>query len=709
MTRKITLFIAALFLCGVMQAQNYHWSYNYHDYESNFPLIGEVYINGEVVASSDFEIAAFVGNQVRATEFLFEADPVNFSGHYYAWLGVAYNNAGETVTFKLYDHSTDTEYDNCSTTVLTNANGYGEMWDPVIIEFTVETPISYGPEYPWIPGNYENYMYMETQIQINGVPVTNTNWEVGAFCGDECRGLGDADNWWVSPVDNSDILEMVVGGATGDVINFYLYDVINQEIFHGFCTITLDWMDDDIGDMFEPFVLNFIDDITILDGGYWNVEETWSNGEIPEEFSDVIIAGEVIIPSGYTAYAGEITFTEGGSLTIEPGGELLHSNEIPVIMQMNIDGYLNREDENNSGYRLIASPITPNVTVESTELVTPNNYSFVDLYCFDQSETLEWRNYKQNEFNTLDLKKGYLYASEQNAFATFTGMTLPTNGISVSQDLVYCANAPHGNMCGWNLLGNPFTCKAYIDMPFYVLDPTGSEVVAATEQDTIYPLRGFFVQATEEDQTCTFTTTAPQAKSTLNITLSQNRSIKDNAIIRFDGGRTLGKFQLNQNQAKIYIPQDNKDYAVANANENGEMPINFTTDKNGTYTISINAKEISFCYLHLIDNLTGVDVDLLQTPIYSFDARTSDYASRFKLVFATGVSNDDVFGFYNNGNWIINNDGDATLQVIDVTGRIMSSEEIHGCYSKHIEAVPGVYMLRLINGVDTKVQKIIVK
>jgi len=253
------LFIAALLLCGTMQAQNYHWSYNYHDYESNFPLIGEVYINDEVVASSDFEIAAFVGDQVRATELLFEADPVNFPGHYYAWLGVAYNNAGETVIFKLYDHSTGTEYDNCSTTVVTNANGYGEMDDPVIIEFTVEEPISYGPEYPWVvSGGFENYMYLEAQIQINGVPVTNTNWEVGAFCGEECRGLGDADNWWVSPLDQSNILEIVVGGATGDLINFYLYDVTNQEVYPAICTVSLDWVDDDIGDMFDLFVLNFV-------------------------------------------------------------------------------------------------------------------------------------------------------------------------------------------------------------------------------------------------------------------------------------------------------------------------------------------------------------------------------------------------------------------------------------------------------------------
>ena len=58
---------------------------------------------------------------------------------------------------------------------------------------------------------------------------------------------------------------------------------------------------------------------------------------------------------------------------------------------------------------------------------------------------------------------------------------------------------------------------------------------------------------------------------------------------------------------------------------------------------------------------------------------------------------------------MINNDGDATLQVIDLTGRVLSSEAIHGSVSKAIQAAPGVYMLRLINGNDVKVQKVVVR
>ena len=624
------LFIAALFLYGAMQAQNYHWSYNYHDYENNFPFIGEVYLNGEVVASSDFEIAAFVGDQVRATEFLFEADPDNYPGHFYAWLGVSYNNAGETVTFKLYDHATGTEYDDCSTTVLTNANGYGETWDPVIIEFTVETPISYGPEYPWIPGNnYENYMYLETQIQIDGVPVTNTNWEVGAFCGDVCRGLGDADNWWVSPVDQSNILEIVVGGATGDVINFYLYDVTNQEVYPAICAVALDWIDGDIGDMYEPFVLNFV---------------------TMQTFTKEI--------AGYT-------------------------------------------DGSNDHYYLLASPIGE-VSPENVTNMLSNDY---DLYYFDQSSDLEWINYVGDDggYNLVS-GKGYLYANNANVMLTFTGFPYSGNG---EVSLTYDANA---NFPGWNLVGNPFAQTAYITKPYYTMNDDGSEVIAVSG-DSIEAMEGIFVIANEDGEIMTFSTEEPDRSAALVMNVTTNRGTAiDRAIVRFGEESTLPKFMLNGNNTKLYIPQDNKDYAVVSTNSDmGEMPVNFKAEKNGTYTLSFSSVEVSFSYLHLIDNLTGADIDLLENPNYTFNAQTTDYATRFKLVFATGNATDDNFVFFSNGNWLINNDGKAIVQVVDVTGRILKSEQIEGCYSLNINAAPGVYMFRLINGNDMKVQKVVVR
>lgn len=632
MTRKITLFIAALFLCGAMQAQSYHWSYNYHDYENNFPFIGEVYLNGEVVASSDFEIAAFVGDQVRATEFLFEADPDNYPGLYYAWLGVAYNNTGETVTFKLYDHATNTEYDNCSTTVLTNADGYGETWDPVVVEFT--TPISYGPEYPWVvSGGFENYMYLETQIQIDGVPVTNTNWEVGAFSGDECRGLGDADNWWVSPVDNSNILEIVVGGATGDVINFYLYDVTNQEVFPGVCIVSLDWVDGDIGDMYEPFVLNYV----------------------PAQ-----------------------TFTK------------------------QITGYTSGL---NDHYYLLASPIGE-VSPTDVDKMLRNDF---DLYYFDQAQNLEWINYEGGDGNfNLEAGKGYLYANSADVTLTFTGVPYQGDGkvtLNKTEDAIWE---------GWNLVGNPFAETAYIEKDFYRMNAEGTNLIAPDPNDqAIAAMEGIFVVADNDGEILTFSTQALSAKSAalvMNITRNNRGAAVDRAIIRFDNENTLPKFTLNERSTKLYIPQDNKDYAVVSANNDGEMPLYFKAAENGTYNLDFSKESVDFSYLHLIDNITGTDIDLLINPSYSFDARTTDYASRFRLVFSTQSNNNDHFAFISNGQIILNGvDANATIQVIDALGRVVVSRTVGGQSISTKGMTAGVYVLRLIEGNETRTQKILVK
>ena len=85
------------------------------------------------------------------------------------------------------------------------------------------------------------------------------------------------------------------------------------------------------------------------------------------------------------------------------------------------------------------------------------------------------------------------------------------------------------------------------------------------------------------------------------------------------------------------------------------------------------------------------------------------------MVFAsTGSATDSpstgsaTFAFENNGNWIILNEGRATLQVIDMTGRVILCRD--GVHTVSTSGIPaGVYVLRLINGDDVKVQKVVVK
>ena len=101
----------------------------------------------------------------------------------------------------------------------------------------------------------------------------------------------------------------------------------------------------------------------------------------------------------------------------------------------------------------------------------------------------------------------------------------------------------------------------------------------------------------------------------------------------FNEGSKLGKFYFGTQNANIYIPQGNEEYAIAFSEGQGEMPLNFKAEENGTYTISVDVDNVELAYLHLIDNMTGADIDLLAMPSYTFTAKTTDYESRFKLVF----------------------------------------------------------------------------
>ena len=69
----------------------------------------------------------------------------------------------------------------------------------------------------------------------------------------------------------------------------------------------------------------------------------------------------------------------------------------------------------------------------------------------------------------------------------------------------------------------------------------------------------------------------------------------------------------------------------------------------------------------------------------------------------------DDFAFFSNGSFVINNEGQATLQVVDVTGHIVKSETINGCANVKVDAATGIYMLRLVNGENVKVQKVVAR
>ena len=330
-----------------------------------------------------------------------------------------------------------------------------------------------------------------------------------------------------------------------------------------------------------------------------------------------------------------------------------------------------------------------------------------DLYWFDQTQALEWQNYKQGEGFRLVSGMGYLYANKDDVTLTFSGMPYDGDGtVSLVKD-------QEAYFSGWNLVGNPFNETAYIDRPFYRMNASGTEINSEAETGGIEKMEGVFVIAEEDGESLTFSTTMPETKSArLDLNLSNGRGVIDRAIIRFDEGRTLPKFQLRNNSTKLYIPQDNTDYAVVNAESIGELPISFKASENGVYTLTVSETFHSpLSTLHLIDNLTGTDTDLLATPSYTFEAKTTDYANRFRLVFSTeDADNSDQFAFFSDGKLIVLHEGDATLEVMDAAGRVLHTQTIQGgCTETSMPYAPGVYVIRVTTNQRVQTQKMLIK
>ena len=354
-------------------------------------------------------------------------------------------------------------------------------------------------------------------------------------------------------------------------------------------------------------------------------------------------------------------------------------------------------------YYLIASPIGT-VPVENVDKLLSNSF---DLYYFEQANEKEWVNYNQGTdnapgFTTLEIGKGYLYANSEDVTLTFSGS-------AYTDDCIIELEMADGSFSGMNLVGNPYATDAFIDRPFYRMNSTGTEIMTEESTGAIEAMEGVFVYAETNDEQMEFSKEPLTKRSMLTLNLTQGRNVIDRAIVNFGEGRQLPKFQLKETSTKVYLPVNGTDYAVACTKNQGEMPVSFKAESNGNYALSFDTENVELGYLHLIDNMTGKDVDLLSTPSYTFEAKSTDYANRFKLVFATGNADDNDFAFFSNGSFVINNEGNATLQVMDVTGRMISSENINGCANVNVNAAPGVYMIRLINGENVKVQKVVVR
>ena len=433
------------------------------------------------------------------------------------------------------------------------------------------------------------------------------------------------------------------------------------------------------------------------------------------------------------------TFTVNGSLVspsvdnliLEDGACLIHNTPgVMATVKKNISGF----GTGNGNWYLVASPMVENVAV------TPFATGEYDLYRYNEP-THYWWNSKtptpcegeggeDHHFDDLANGTGYLYGNGVDFELSLPGELQPSNE-SVDVTLSYTSSL--NALIGFNLIGNPFPCQASVSgdiaPDFYVMNVYGDELEISTD-NTVNPFEGIFVQATGENAIATFhrhvAAKGEAVPSCFDITVSEGRHNIDRARVRFGEGCGLNKFSLNENSAKIYIPVEKQDYASVYVSHRNMLPLNFKPAKNGTYTLNFDLNNMDLDYLHLIDNLTGADIDLMAAAAstsststtgsasYSFEAKMTDYPSRFKLMFAKNQQLDEAidsdFLYYADGQlFVFSADGKGTLEIIDATGRIVMVENVNGYFCKSMSLKSGVYVTLLISDKTMKTQKFVVK
>ena len=209
----------------------------------------------------------------------------------------------------------------------------------------------------------------------------------------------------------------------------------------------------------------------------------------------------------------------------------------------------------------------------------------------------------------------------------------------------------------------------------------------------------------------------------VNLYLSSEQGCADVTVIEFERPEWSGALkmkELRQGNGLFYAQHDNTHYAALFAKEGAErVPLWFEAKEDDVFTIKWNTANGDFLSMYLIDNLTGVTYDMLTNDSYTFEGHVGDYPSRFYIVFKLHddpeepetqeepESDGHHFAFFDGSQWVVT--GDGMLDFIDLHGHILSRYDVHGQRRVSLPVVAsGMYLFRLSNSEEVKLQKIIV-
>ena len=487
-------------------------------------------------------------------------------------------------------------------------------------------------------------------------------------------------------------------------------------------------------------------DLTVVNGATLRVNGT----DVTVKSLTVNAGGNVEIEPGKSLTVTG-TFVNSGTLTIKSDATATGSLIVngTVSGNVTIERYIAAWGSGTQGWHFLSAPVAGQDF--QPEFVPNPPTTSEDFYLWDEPNS-QWVNSKLGSgpftFNEASFGtefvtgKGYLVSYASNVTKNFTGV--PNNSDVSNIALTYTSTSAAK---GWNLLGNPFpsgltwnvsswkpgntiisgTAKIVNSLNASYEDITGVEIIPAMNGFLVYNSAATSLSIPEDSRTHS------------NNWYKQGNELEKLVLKVIDlDGQTAQKTQLILNPEatsgfdflydseflpflapSLYTVVEGKQLStnsIPSITGNMHVPVHFV--KNNGTNFMLEAENIAAfgTEVNLVDNKTGQITNLYQNPSYSFTAENGDEPERFELHFGLVSLSElpqptPLKAYITNGKLYFPLQGDATLEVIDLLGRMLMNTKVsgNGLTSKTMELPAGVYMVQLSYSNIRQTAKVVVK
>ncbi len=495
--------------------------------------------------------------------------------------------------------------------------------------------------------------------------------------------------------------------------------------------------------------------------GNWSTAANWSNGSVPTSTSDVFVPDGALLSVDVTdAVVNNINVQDGGQLTInstqelsvsgtitiEDGGSFINNGTLDdgakgdaaAVMQRSIDGYT----EATNGWHLIGTPVGT-FDINGSEFdpgATDDFYGYAE-------NTYTWMNHKLGNPSQMIPGTGYLIAYETTATKNFTGTF--NNADITLDDLSKTADKGEG----WHLLGNPFQsalqwtdtdwAKSNFGAGVKIMNPGGTYTDLTVGGTDIIPAnQGFFAEATEHGNNSITIPASQRVHDTkefyksdplnmLTLRASDGEfyvetwvQIMEDATAAYDEQYDVhffgGVYHAPYLYSKISETERLSTNRIAPIEESTTIQLAFKSFLNKEFIISASGLSSFASNMDIIleDTEGDMQINLKETPEYTFMANADELSERFKLhlLKTTGIHEATIEGFtiYTHANTLyLNSDkaGNAQVEMYNVTGQkvFVRNVVMDGLTQINPQLTTGWYVVKVSTDKGMASEKVFIK